>query len=181
MKFYKILLCLFIALMLMFSACDDDDDIECDCDGAWEVIETIVLSSDTNIVTFDGISEEWEVLEIQGYGSVNDSAYSEWNVSLRFNEDCDSNYSTPGDRIGFATWSISVSNFFVTIYPDHGGSGYHSCNWHIDSEWGSSSGGGWHNDPDGEPIHRIDIFSNPDSIYEIASGSEFILLGLDAH
>ena len=187
-----IIVLLLIALVAIFSGCDCDNGVECDCEddiGAWQIIETIVLDADTNLVTFDGISDEWEVLEIQAFGTITGPDTGSWvgtYMCLRFNEDDGLNYNgLDVDKLALGEWFVGPSNFTAEIFSGSEGTGFHSVNGSIQT---SDLTGGTHNglilgvhyDPNGAAIHRIDIFNDPDERI-IASGSEFILLGLDAH
>ena len=159
-------------------------------DGAWVIIESIVLPADTNTVTFDGISDEWEVLEIQAWGKLIDlfpDTTHDGNgyLKMRFNADSSESYYH-GDYSYLGSWCIGYSHMFVTIYADYSESGFISyiskIRNHIDLApdhvW-NPGGSGYFISPDSSSVNRIDIFKDDEDEYTIAAGSEFILLGLD--
>jgi len=159
-------------------------------DGAWVLIETITLTADTNIITFDDISDEWEMLEIRASGNIVDlfpDTLDEGNgyLFLRFNEDSLDNYKH-GNYALLGSWCIGYSQMIVSIFVDYNENAFVSyrsqCYNFIDSspehtanpgEWG------YYLSPDSSSISRIDIFKYIEDEYIIAAGSEFVLLGLD--
>jgi len=177
---------LFPVVIAVFLACEGPAGPPGE-DGAWMLIETITLTADTNIITFDDISDEWEVLEVRGVGSLTgaDSTSPVYNnMFMRFNDDADSNYWCYGDRVVLQTWSTGTCNFIVDIIRDDGMPGNFSCN--VESMFSNSAGScfgsnsySYYISPDSTYIWKVDIFSDPDTSQVIAAGSEFVLLGLD--
>ncbi len=159
-------------------------------DGAWQIIEIITLTADTNIITFDGIGDEWEVLEIKAWGNLvdllPDSAH-EGNgyLRMRLNADSSDSYSH-GDFSNLGSWCIGYSQMIITIfveYCENAFASYRSQNYNfIDiapHNVVNPGEDGYYISPDSSSVRRIDIFKDAEDEYLIGAGSEFILLGLD--
>jgi len=163
-------------------------------DGAWVLIEAITLTTDTNTVTFDGISDEWEVLEVQAYGSITPdsgegSTYYASAVNMRLNSDADSSYyqfSSKRDYIGVNSWFTHYFVFNAKIIPDCQDDSIFSVNWNLYGYYPNVGGGSieyksaLYFNPIEDFINRIDLyFHESDTIARFEPGSEFVLLGLD--
>jgi len=149
-------------------------------DGAWVIIDAIELTSDTEIVTFDGISEDWDFLELRISIEIHstDSLFDGEMIYMRVNSDSLDNY------INYLSGSITDKFFLfeyagwerwtVQLETNHS-SGYDE----MMSECGEASRFGRHLNDAGIPISRLDIFNSDDERLLYARGSKFILLGLD--
>ena len=80
-------------------------------DGAWVIIDAIELTSDTEIVTFDGISEDWDFLELRISIEIHstDSLFDGEMIYMRANSDSLDNY------INYLSGSIT-DKFFLFEY-----------------------------------------------------------------
>jgi len=157
--------------------------------GAWQIIETITLTADTNIVTFDGISDDWEMLEIRAWGNLVDlipDTVHEGNgfLRMRFNSDSSDNYSH-GDFSNLGSWCIGYSQMDIPIYLDYNENAFVSFRSQIYNFIDTAPNNvvnpgyeGFYTSPDSSSVSRIDIYKNIEDRYSIAAGSEFILLGL---
>ncbi len=167
-------------------------------DGAWQIIETIEVTSPTKTITFEEISDEWDILEIRAWGVLNGVLCDTCsNMYLRVNNDSISSYSwrviggggalirNGENEVFLGEWRNGVASLQMTIYPENYVPGHHSFTWVLEADYLSNEndygvyGTGSHFDTYDQRVHQIDIYVNPTSSKKIYTGSEFVLLGLD--
>jgi hypothetical protein len=200
MKMMEKILVLTILAVILFVACEGPAGPPGPAgeNGAWQIIDVIEVESPTPIITFDGISDEWEVLEIQAWGVLNGIICDTCsNMYLRINNDSISSYSwriiggggsiygSSENEIFLGQWRNGLASLQLTIYPEIYLPGHHSLTWLLEADYLPNEidygifGTGSHFDPDNERVNRIDIYVNPNSTKEIYTGSKFVLLGMD--
>jgi len=172
---------LYIAVDTLYIA---TDTLYIGSEGAWEIIEVITLDSDTEVVTFEGIGDEWDITELYAIFSLTGSPdeIDAEVMYMRINDDTLENYYMV--LHGGLRW---VNAFEICTAIDEGISlhailynyyenGIHEVTWKYANY---KPLGGYHTSDGGERVRRIDIFNDPSPDMSIAEGSTFILMGLD--
>jgi len=179
---------------------DDEEDDNQNENTGWQIIETIVCATDTENVIFDNVSDKWDMLQINAYGKligVRTGTYAHDDTTcwmyMTINDDNSANYSwyangswrEHDDNISLGYWTDMPCNINISIYPHGTSAGEQTLIWESsindslsDQPWlveGSAS----HMDTLNEYVQAIDIYNNQSSQMRIATGSTFILLGLD--
>ena len=148
--------------------------------GAWQIIDAIELTSDTEIVTFNGISEEWDFLELRVSIELSGEDTVDYanRVFMRINGDSLDNYQNPmtayiSDRMYLFDWTNY--NHYIANIEECSAPGYQQVACGV----GGDGRGSFHRQDGGLPIFRIDIFNHESDAMRFAAGSKFVLLGMD--
>lgn len=171
--------------------CSGDVDTLYIADYDWQTIEIIVLDADAEVITFDSISDNWNVLNIEACGALTGEE-NEW-LYLRINDDTLENYSWADDwgsnlsqtEISLGLWKNSISTISIYIYQNINNPSYQVLNWistgydSIDVVMGYSTRTGSHFGLDSMMLNQIDIYLDSTAGCMISEGSYFILQGFD--
>ncbi len=181
-SFYLLELIFLIFLMLSLlvmggcecKSCEDDEgngDVDTIYYYQWKVLGEMTIDSSVGSVSFNGISDEWQNLRLEGWGGVESDTFC--TLFMRINNDSLGTY-TWTDRGHLYHWTVSeiylgcwgpgCSTLLVDIYQNSDFPGEHSVLWciggSIDRDTMSSfnNGYGSHFDPDERFVERVDVF-----------------------